>query len=262
MAFFLGFDRSQYPGDSMMQTLRTQGHVAWTGFYLAPAPSHSDAGWMQKRAFLLSLGYGFAPVYLGQQQGGPGSHNLTPQQGTLDGRNAAQLAAQAGFPAHSVIYLDIETGPPLLSPFLNYYAAWVQSVINNNFTPGVYCSHALAAQVQAKDARPVFWVFRLSTIGGNFTAPFPVPNPAQSGFAHATLLQYAQNCQINFGGTHLTPVDLDSATVADPSRPPVPVIITPPVSVAAPMNDDAVVNAATVASMATDASDASDVAVD
>ena len=59
---FLGFDTSIYPGDTAMQTLRTQALVAFTGFYLAPAPSHGDTSWMQKRAFLAGLGYGFAPV--------------------------------------------------------------------------------------------------------------------------------------------------------------------------------------------------------
>ena len=56
MTFFLGFDTSIYPGDSAMQTLRAQALIAFTGFYLAPAPSHPNASWMQKRAFLAGLG--------------------------------------------------------------------------------------------------------------------------------------------------------------------------------------------------------------
>jgi hypothetical protein len=223
MTLFLGFDRSQYPGDAMMQSLRTQAGLAWTGFYLAPAPSHGDGGWMQKRALLQSFGYGFAPVYLGQQQGGPGSHKLSAQQGTLDGQNAAQLAAQAGFPQQSVVYLDIETGPPLQSAFLDYYAAWTQSVVANDYTPGVYCSYLLAAQLQARDARPVFWVFRLKfPMSATITAPVAPPDPTQSGFSDATLLQFAQNVTLRLpNGTQITPVDLDSSTSADPSRLPV-----------------------------------------
>src|SRR5918912_944425 len=167
MTLFLGFDTSLYPGDSAMQTLRTQALLAFTGFYLAPAPSHPNTSWMQKRTFLQGLGYGFAPVYLSQQAAnGPGSHNLTAQQGTIDGRNAAQLAAQAGFPAQSVFYLDIETGPPMSPAYLAYYSAWVQSVVDNGFTPGAYCSHLLAQQVHSRDARAVLWVFRLQVNNG------------------------------------------------------------------------------------------------
>jgi hypothetical protein len=77
MSVFLGFDRSEYPGDTMMSALRTEAHVAWTGFHLAPAPSHSYTGWMLKRSFLVGLGFGFAPIYVGQQQSAPGSQILT-----------------------------------------------------------------------------------------------------------------------------------------------------------------------------------------
>jgi hypothetical protein len=46
---FLGFNRSEYPGDSVLMALRAEAHIAWTGFYLAPAPSHVNTGWMQFR---------------------------------------------------------------------------------------------------------------------------------------------------------------------------------------------------------------------
>ena len=218
---FLGLDTSIYPGDTAMQTLRTQALIAFTGFYLAPAPSHGDASWMQKRAFLHGLGYGFAPVYLGQQAAtGPGSHNLTAPQGTLDAHNAAQLAAQAGFPAQSVLYLDIETGPPMSPNYLAYYSAWVQGIVDRGFTPGAYCSHLLAQQVHQRDARAVLWVFRLQVNNGtHFAPPLPTPNPALPDAPNATVLQYAQNCPLTVGGLTLN-VDLDSATVADPSQPP------------------------------------------
>jgi hypothetical protein len=221
MTFFLGLDTSIYPGDNAMQILRAHALIAFTGFYLAPAPSHPNTSWMQKRAFLLGLGYGFAPVYLGQQAAtGPGSHNLSAPQGTLDGRNAAQLAATAGFPAQSVLYLDIETGPPMSANYLAYYSAWVQAVVDSGFTPGAYCSHLLARQVQQQDARAVLWVFRLQFQNGHrFTPPLPTPNPALPDAPDATVLQYAQNCPLVVGGLTLN-VDLDSSLVADPSQPP------------------------------------------
>lgn len=216
---FLGLDTSIYPGDLAMQTLSTQAHVAFTGFYLAPAPSHPDTSWMQKRAFLAGLGYGFAPVYLGQQAAtGPGSHNLTAQQGTIDGQGAAHLATQAGFPVQSVIYLDIESGPPLSPDYIAYVGAWVAAVHGGGFTPGVYCSHLLAEQVQQLQPGARLWVFKLLFPNGqHFAPPLPTPDPALPDAPTATILQYAQNCPLTIGGLTLN-VDLDSATVADPSR--------------------------------------------
>jgi Domain of unknown function (DUF1906) len=217
---FLGLDTSVYPGDNVMQTLRTQAHVIFTGFYLAPAPSHPNASWMQKRAFLSGLGYGFAPVYLGQQAAsGPGSHNLTAQQGTIDAGNATQLAAQAGFPAQSVIYLDVETGPPLAPQFIAYVGAWVQGVSGHGFTPGVYCSHLLAGGVHQLAPNVRQWVFKLLfQEGHHFAPPLPTPNPALPDAPNATILQYAQNCPLTVGASTLN-VDLNTATVADPSQP-------------------------------------------
>jgi Domain of unknown function (DUF1906) len=217
---FLGLDTSSYPGDQAMQTLRTQAQIAFTGFYLAPAPSHPNTSWMQKRAFLSGLGYGFAPVYLGQQAAsGPGAHNLTAQQGTIDGQNAVQLATQAAFPTQSVLYLDIESGPPLAANYIAYVNAWVAGVSDGDFTPGVYCSHLLAEQVQQLQPDARLWVFKLLFPDGHqFAPPLPTPNPALPDAQTATILQYAQNCPLTVAGLTLN-VDLDTATVADPSRP-------------------------------------------
>jgi hypothetical protein len=219
MTIFLGSDRSAYPGDDLMRLLRTQAEIDFTGFYLAPTPSHHDRGWMGKRSFLQSLGLGFAPVYVGQQQSPPGSLNLTAAQGAIDGQNAAQLAQGAGFPNSSVLYLDVETGPPASQAFFDYYHAWVQAVIDNSFSPGVYCSHHLAAGFIGTDNRAAAWVFQFASPGGNFTPPLPRPAPSHSSFGGARLLQYAQNCQLALDSQSLGPVDLDSALIADPSTP-------------------------------------------
>jgi hypothetical protein len=217
MSIFLGFDRSEYPGDNLMQRLRAEAQIDFTGFYLAPAPSHGNKGWMDKRAFLLGLGLGFAPIYVGQQQSPPGSLILTAAQGIIDGRNATQLAATAGFPGGSVLYLDVETGPPAHPPFFVYYKAWVQSVIDNGYKAGVYCSHHLAVGFIGADNRAVPWVFQLAAIGGNFTPPLPRPDPSHSSFGAARVLQYAQNAQLSLGATVIKPVDLNTALIADPS---------------------------------------------
>ncbi|HKQ06524.1 MAG TPA: glycoside hydrolase domain-containing protein [Blastocatellia bacterium] len=219
MSFFLGFDRSEYPGDDFMRSLKSQSQVSWTGFYLAPAPSHSDTSWMQNRAFLQDLGFGFAPIYVGQQQlPGPGSHVLTTVQGQSDAGEAVDLAQQAGFPRSSVLYLDIECGPPATDKLFDYYVAWVQGIIDNGYSPGVYCSHLLAAEFLARDDRPVPWIFHLKFPNGHtFAPPLPMIDPAQSTFNGASMMQYAQNGKLVLDSTSIRPVDLNSGLVEDPS---------------------------------------------
>jgi LysM repeat protein len=219
-AFFLGFDRLGYPGDDFMRLLRARAQVTWTGFYLAPAPSQPNTSWMQKRAFLKGLGYGFAPIYVGQQQTGiSGSHTLTASQGTRDAEDAVALAQEAGFPASSVLYLDIENGPPAQSRFLTYYKAWVQGVRANGFSPGVYCSHLLAPKILEQDTGVVVWIFHLKFSNGHsFAPPLPMIDPSQSNFTTARMMQYAQNGKITISSTSLTPIDLNSGHRADPSQ--------------------------------------------
>jgi len=55
-----GFDRSQYPGDVVMECLRTNANLVWCGYYLGPSPSHGGTSWMDTRATLASTGWGGA----------------------------------------------------------------------------------------------------------------------------------------------------------------------------------------------------------
>src|SRR5215472_2735206 len=137
--FFAGFDCLGYPGDMVMTRIIQNTNLRWCGFYLAPAPSQGNTSWMTKRAFLQGLGWGLAPIYVGQQVSGPGSHKVTPAQGTLDAQNAASLAKKAGFANESIIFLDIEQGPPAQAATLAYYGAWLAELVaNTSYAPGVY----------------------------------------------------------------------------------------------------------------------------
>src|SRR5271165_6934494 len=223
MSAHAGFDRSEYPGDDLMRWLWDNTNLAWTGFYLAPAPSHPNAGWMGTRQFLSALGWGFAPLYLGQQAQGPGSHVLNSLQGYFDGIEAASLALRAGFPSHSVIYLDIEQGPPLGQPAADYYKSWVQGVFDQGYYPGVYCSFLLASQLDAIDYRPVMWTFHLKYPNQTYQDPLPTPDPSKSGYSSASVWQLMQGGSIRVQDDNglyrtLSPVDLDSADTADPSN--------------------------------------------
>jgi hypothetical protein len=213
-----GFDRSAFPGVAKMATMKSTTNLEWCGFYLAPSPSHPNAGWMSQRATLVSQGWGIAPIYVGQQVTGPGSHKVTKAQGTIDGNDAVGLLTSAGFPSGTFVFLDLENGLPFPSNQRDYVAAWAAAITaSGNFNPGVYCSHTLAAAVNALVPSARLWVFKVAT-----TSPHPVPGPTYptpapsgSGFAGAQIFQLHQNAQTKVSGGNLI-VDLDSALTPDP----------------------------------------------
>jgi hypothetical protein len=219
-----GLDKSIYPGDNIMQWLLNNTNLRWTGFYLAPAPCRVDRSWMNTYGSLQSMGWGFAPVYLGQQNNNtrcPQANNLTQPQGVTDAIDAATLAAQAGFPSGSVIFLDVEQGGILPSSFITYIRSWIEELTNNqSYSPGIYCSYLAANQIQAAvpSVTIAFWVWRIGIIPcpNASTATYPDPDPSQSSIPYASAWQFAQECDIDAGGTIIT-VDLDSASTADPS---------------------------------------------
>jgi hypothetical protein len=92
--YHYGFDRFTYPGDTVMQYWWSNTPMFWTGFYLAPAPQHSDTSWMTKYNTARHMGWGFAPLYVGRQVG---DSNLTEAQGRSDAHNAAPLRVRPAF---------------------------------------------------------------------------------------------------------------------------------------------------------------------
>lgn len=217
MAGFAGFDISGYPGDSTMSWLKANTNLVWCGYYLV-APSHEHSSWIGKSAQLNAAGWGIAPVFVGQQISGPGSLNPSASTGVTDGNQAVTGMQQEGFAPGSFVYLDIENGPPLTGPQQDYLNSWCDTVQQGGFSPGVYCSHLLAQDVQ--DLRPGcrIWAFKLTTQPDPVPNPYPSPDPSGSGFSGATAWQLAQNCFINANNTTLQ-VDLDSATIPDPGAP-------------------------------------------
>jgi Domain of unknown function (DUF1906) len=213
---YAGFDRADCPTLDVMQRLKTETNLAWCGFYL-PAPSQAGTTWRGKRAPLVAQGWGLAPVYVGQQVTGPGSHLVTAEQGTIDGAHAAQAMSAEGFPQKSWVYLDCEEGPPFTAARRAYLGAWVDAVEVNGFCAGVYCSFLFAAQVAALRPGARIWAFHVKTtsphlVGGT---TFASPDPATSGFPGATIWQHDDEARI-MGGLA---VDLDSSSVRDPSAP-------------------------------------------
>jgi peptidoglycan hydrolase-like protein with peptidoglycan-binding domain len=215
-----GIDTSIYPGDAVMAELRSSTNLIWTGFYLGPAPSHTGASWMGKRSTLIAQGWGLAVLYVGQQESGPGSHNVNGAQGDADGANALALAAQAEFPPGTVLYLDIETGGPFSPPMRDYLERWSARIAAGGFVPGAYLSFLSADSARQVVPDLKLWVYRLRTADSNVDKdpPFRESLPSESGVASAVAWQWAQNCWIPKPGGGRQLVDLDVASTADPSR--------------------------------------------
>jgi hypothetical protein len=223
MPGFPGFDRSEFPGLAEMTWLKTNSNLVWCGYYLGPAPSHSSTTWIGQRAALGAGGWGIAPLYVGQQIGGPGRHNVNGPQGTADGNDAAGLLSADGFVPGTCVYLDLEDGPPFRPPRTDYVSAWADAVQQASFLPGVYCSHAFAADVHTLRPRVRIWVFKVDTTQEH---PFPGTNfpdlhPAGSGYPGASVWQLGQNCRLSLptAPSRSLLVDLDSAITPDPGAP-------------------------------------------
>jgi hypothetical protein len=222
MSGFAGFECSGYPGDNTMSWLIANSNLVWCGYYLAPVPSHGNAGWMGKRSTLAEDGWGIAPVYVGQQVTGPGSLNPSTATGQADGAQAAGYMSSEGFAAGSYVYLDIENGPPFTQPQQDYLAAWSAAVAAGGYSPGVYCSHLLADQIATLQPGARIWAFRISSVDpGNQNSPFPESDPAGCGYsgAHAWQLIQDGKIQITPGGLYSLQVDLDTAAMTDPGAP-------------------------------------------
>jgi len=217
---YLGFDIDVYPGDSAMQAWWSGTPFYFCGFYLGGPYYHGGgtSSWINSRSYLKGLGYGLFVLYVGRQVG---SSYLTAAQGVADANNAVALAQQAGFPAGTIIYLDVEAGGTLSSDFMTYIDAWINQInYNTSYRPGVYCSYSQTAN-QINNSISVNCQFACININvppspGNAT-PNPAPDPSGCGVVYALDWQYAQNVARTYGGVPLT-VDLNTSSNTNPSN--------------------------------------------
>ncbi|KGK57303.1 hypothetical protein FHR53_001717 [Xanthomonas arboricola] len=226
MTFHSGFDTYRFPGYEALAWLRQHTPLTWCGYYLGPSPSHLDCGWMGKRGVLLQQGWGFAPVYVGQQTCGPGKHCVTAERGIIDGAQAAELASVEGFPAGSTLYLDWEDGGTPDADALAYIGKWMQAMNNAGYAPGIYCSHLLAQQLSAqfRNGRPPrVWAWKVGTTSRHpYTGQIEqliAADPAGCGYPQATLWQFEQNAVLRLPcpSCNNLQVDISHSTLPDPS---------------------------------------------
>lgn len=220
-ALYYGMDVSQYPGDDLMQAWWNDSPFYYTGFYLAPTWQHPDTSWMDKRQVLVNQGWGFMPIYVGLQAG---SSNLNAAAGAADADEAVNLAASAGFPSQTTIFLDVETSFPLTGDYLAYINAWANEVQSKNmgnrsYKAGIYCYVGNADQIRnALSGDAEFWVASWLAHDTAYSLPSPMLNPADSGASVAHEWQFVGEDSITYGGYPII-VDASTSIYSDPSMP-------------------------------------------
>jgi hypothetical protein len=247
---YLGFDLNEYPGDEALPALRKT--FAFTSFWLGPPPGEKRTNWLGKRALLESQGFGFVVLFNGRVNRNLISASDAKQKGALDAENAAKLAQQEGFPARTIIFLDIEEGGRLPPAYHEYVHAWIDALAKANFRGGAYCSGVPIneggsqtvttvkdLQDHLGDRKLTLWVFNDVCPPAPGCAFLPTP-PAvvQSGFPEAAVWQFAQsprrkertatcaatynadgNCYAPTDTAHKWLLDLNVARTANPSAP-------------------------------------------
>ncbi|HEX8453820.1 MAG TPA: glycoside hydrolase domain-containing protein [Longimicrobium sp.] len=223
-----GFDLGRYPGDDALRAWRGVAPYEWVGYYL-PAPCHRDASWSGKRAAIQAMGYGFAVIYVGQQQfesdtavvlpGTPlvcSRALLTADRGRADAADAIARTAFEGFPGGTAVFLDVERFTTLSPELSAYVGAWTEAMRRDGrFRPALYAHRENAAVlrpvVEGAAGAPVpFWVAG----GPNFSLE---RTPRESGVDFATVWQ-GLPAPRTWAGVTLT-IDENVSTTASPSAP-------------------------------------------
>ena len=173
----MGFDTHTYPGDKTMAAWKAApgAPYRWVGYYL-PSPCHRDPSWTGKRPKLVELGWGLAVVYVGQQTWGRTPRPLSParaaaivnsskpcnadlvtaERGRADGDDAIAATEREGFPARSIVFLDIERMEKMPESMRDYNRAWTKRLLEDGrYRPGVYV-HAHNAQTVYDDYKAEF----------------------------------------------------------------------------------------------------------
>ncbi len=245
-AFYLGFDRNEYPGDANLGALRQT--FSYAGYWLNNPPGAKSNSWRGHRAAVESAGFGFLVLFNGRVYAELKSVNNARRLGQSDAGAAAAASRREGFPAKTIIFLDQEQGGRMLPEQKAYINAWVDGVAAAGFRAGIYCSGMPSPDdnniVTAEDIRAhasgrdiTYWVTSDAcppAPGCSFSAH--PPKPGQSGVSFADVWQFAQSPQrkdvagrcTNYSrdGNCYPPelaaqklyVDLNTATSADPSH--------------------------------------------
>lgn len=247
-SYYLGFDRNAYPGDAAMQVLRKT--FSFTSYWIGPPPSEKQSTWLGKRELLARQGFGFEVLFSGREARESKNAADAQQKGRVDAAQAIKSAQSEGFAQGTVIFLDIEEGGRLPDNYHEYLRVWFEALLQAGYRPGVYCSaipvnegkgvsittaqdiknHAAAREI-------VYWVYNdVCPPSPGCTFPSTTMSPARSGFADASIWQFAQsprrkeftaqcaatyaadgNCYAPGDAAHKWFLDVNVANTANPS---------------------------------------------
>jgi hypothetical protein len=249
-----GFDTRDYPGDAAMRAWRDASPYRWVGYYL-PAPCYTGTTWTGRRAALRDVGWGFAVLFVGEQDwsamgaaraaadtaaatpaaAAAAVHdsatatgadrcvaaNLSAEQGARHAADAASAAAADAFPSGTVIFLDVERVERVSSELADYVRGWAAALLEDGrYVPGVYAHDNNAAEL-----------FTLLTEEFLVRQRVERPrlwvakqdgfdtrrSPAESGYPLAAAWQGRFNIRERWGGVELL-IDVNVADSPDPSR--------------------------------------------
>ena len=200
-AQYLGIDRNGYPGDTNLPILRQT--FSYIGYWLSNPPGETSNSWVGKRQIVESAGFGFLVLFNGRLDAQL-KHNAAGL-GSSDGRAAVAAARREGFPAHTIIFLDLEEGGRMLPEQKAYIYAWVDVVNSSNFRAGVYCSGipvtsdeniTTAADIRAtaRGRDVTYWVVQDSCPPSpGCTFPKQPGSPAVSNIPYADVWQFVRS---------------------------------------------------------------------
>jgi glycoside hydrolase-like protein len=246
--YYLGFDRNDYPGDDAMKLLHRD--FSFTGYWLSPPPGEETNTWTGKREMLRSQGFGFLVLYRGPDSRELKTAASAKAKGAHDGEAAVAAAKKEGFPARTIIFLDIEEGGRLPEMYHAYLGVWIDQLTHAGYRAGVYCSGIPVEEephvfiTTADDVRNHGASHNVTIWAYNDACPpspgcvFPQdpPPPLQSNIPYAAVWQFAQsprrkeltsrcaatyhrdgNCYAPGDTKHAWFLDVNSATSPDPS---------------------------------------------
>jgi hypothetical protein len=244
---FVGFDRNQYPGDEALPTLRKS--FSFASYWLSPPPGEKSNSWIGKRDMIKAQGFGFLLLYQGRTSGQVPYKKDSIEAGIADAHAATATARREGFPAGSVIFLDVEEGGRFFDGYHAYLRSWAESLTKEKFRPGIYCSGIVVDEgqgstiISADDIRAyigmtnvVYWVYNdACPPSPGCDVPQTPPAPSASGVAYASVWQYVRspwekkvarhcrgyagdgNCYAPGDVAHKWFLDENVATTSDPS---------------------------------------------
>jgi Domain of unknown function (DUF1906) len=202
---YLGFDRNAYPGDAAMAVLRKS--FSFTSYWIGPPPGEKKSTWVGKRELLAQQGFGFVVLFSGRESRALKNAGDAQQKGIADAARAVKSAQQEGFETGTIIFLDIEEGGRLPADSHTYLQNWFDGIGQAGYRLGVYCSAIPVNEGKgvsittgqdiknhAGSREIIFWVYNdACPPSPGCTFPSTAMSPAQSGFADASIWQYAQS---------------------------------------------------------------------